>query len=123
MRSSKEVLLNLEVLEDRIALNGAFRGAIDAGAPSVPPVNGLSVNTSITHAHPGFRDDFFAFDSQPTGDQLILQDQLQSMQSQLQTFEHQLQAFQAAQIKALDQFFSELGAMLKPLHLNPVLIL
>ena len=57
MKSRNEILLTLEVLEDRLALNGAFSGAIGAGVPSYPPVTGSTVNAS-NGGQPMFRVGF-----------------------------------------------------------------
>ncbi|HTU88985.1 MAG TPA: hypothetical protein VMF69_02710 [Gemmataceae bacterium] len=112
MKSSNEVRLRLEVLEDRMALSGAFGGAIEAGAPSLTPFpfNGLTVQTTTnTQTQPGLRDSFanvsyLSFSPAPS-----LQSQLQSLQS--------------AQTAAIDQLLSDWQSMVQSLNLSTVLVI
>jgi hypothetical protein len=92
-----------------MALNGAFGGAIGGGAPSLTPFpfNGLTVQTTTdTQPQNGFHDSFadisyLSFVPAP------------SFQSQLQSVQSQMQSIQAAQIAAIDQFFSQLQPLLQ----------
>ncbi len=115
MKNSNEVLLALEVLEDRLALNGAFSGVVDAGAPSYPPVTGSTVSASNV-GQPFFRVGFGDLNLQPVS-------QTQQVTQQVQSFQDQLQALQAAQTAMIDQFFSELQSIVHILNLSTVLIL
>lgn len=101
MKSSNEVRLGLEALEDRMAPNGAFSGAVNAGAPF--PMNALSATLwNISEVSP-------RLNNQPSV-------QSQSLQSQLQSI-------QAAQTAMMDQFFSEMQSWFQLLNLNTYLIL
>jgi hypothetical protein len=119
MKSSTAVGLRLEVLEDRLAPNGAFGGGINAGAPSLTPFpfNGLTVTvTADTRAQPGFQGSFanvnhLTFVPAP------------SLQDQLQAFQSQLQSIQASQNALIDQFFSQIGSWLSHLPPNVITIL
>ncbi len=111
MKSNNEVWLTLEILEDRLALSGAFSGGINAGAPTYPPVSGSMVNTS-NGLQPAFRISFGNLNNQPV-----------SQMQQAQSFQDQLQALQAAQTAMIDQFFSELQSLVQILNLHTVLIL
>jgi hypothetical protein len=111
MKSSNEILLTLEVLEDRLALNGAFSGAIGAGAPSYPPVTGSTVSASNA-GQPFFRVGFGDLNLQPV-----------SQTQQVQNVQSQLLALQAAQTAMIDQFFSELQSFVQILNLRSFLIL
>lgn len=110
MKNNNEGRLNLEVLEDRIALNGAFRGAIDAGLPLFPAIPGFPVASAIV----------------PTP-QPILGTSITNLNSPpvnpVSTFQSQLQAFQSAQIAAIDQFFTDLQPILQSLNLKTFLII
>lgn len=108
MKSSNEVWLGLEVLEDRLALSGAFLGAASAGAPF--PMNALSASLeAIGPVQPSFRNSTMNFNNPPF--------------NQGQTLQSQLQAFQAAQTAMIDQFFSEMQTIANILNLHTFLIL
>jgi hypothetical protein len=118
MKSSNEVSLNLEVLEDRMALSGAFGGAIGAGAPSLTPFpfNGLTAQvTTPNQRETGFRNSFADFS-------YLSFVPAPSLQSQLQAFQNQMQAFQASQTAMIDQFFSQVDFILRSLHINNVVV-
>ena len=101
MKSSNEVRLELEALEDRIALNGAFSGAIDAGAPF--PMNALSATLwNISLLSPRLTN-------QPSA-------QTQSLQSQLG-------AIQSAQAAMMDQFFSDMQSMIQLWNIHTYVVL
>jgi hypothetical protein len=101
MKSNNEIRLGLEVLEDRMALNGAFSGAIDAGAPF--PMNALSATLSnIGQASTGFST---------------------NTSGQTQSLQSQLQALQAAQTAMIDQFFSEMQSLFQLLNVHTYIIL
>jgi hypothetical protein len=107
MKSSNEVWLRLEVLEDRMALSGAFGGAVHAGAPSLTPFpfNGLMAQTTTAAlTETGFRNSFADFSH-------LSFVQAPSIQSQLQSL-------QAAQTAMIDQFFSQVSSMLQLLQPN-----
>lgn len=109
MKSSNEVRLGLEVLEDRLALSGAFVGAIDAGPPSLTPFpyNGMTVQVATAQPQIWYRGSPFSY---------LTFAQAPSLQSQLQ-------AFQAAQTALIDQYFSEVQALVQLWHLNTYLII
>jgi hypothetical protein len=113
MKNSNEVCLNLEVLEDRIALSGAFGGAIQSGIPVFPqsPFTALAAaqSASIGQPQPGFRNSFGDFNSQTV--------------NPVSNFQNQLQSFQAAQVALIDQFFSDVQSLLQHLNLQTVLII
>lgn len=111
MKSSNEILLTLEVLEDRLALSGAFSGVINAGPPSYPPVTGPRVNASNA-GQTFFRVGFGDLNLQPV-----------SQEQQVQDLQNQLQALQIAQTAMIDQFFSDLQSIVQSLNLRTVLIL
>ena len=119
MKRSNEVRLWLELLEDRMALSGAFGGAIDAGAPSLTPFpyNGLTaLTTTSSQKETGFQNSFASVSTisyVPTAS--VIQSQMQSLQSQLQSY-------QAAQTAMIDQFFSQVGYILQQLHLNTTVV-
>lgn len=102
MKSNNEVRLGLEILEDRIALSGAFSGAISAGAPF--PMNALTGNLSNLGQLPPP-----GINNQTSG--------------QVQSFQSQLQSLQAAQTAMIDQFFSEMQSMLQLLNIHTFIIL
>jgi hypothetical protein len=109
MKSSNEVRLRLEVLEDRLALSGAFGGAINAGAPSLTPFpfNGLTARiTTGNQTETGYRDSFANFSHLTFVPAPSLQSQLQSIQ--------------AAQTAMIDQFFSQVQSLLQSLPLNTI---
>ncbi len=109
MKSRNEVRLRLEVLEDRMALSGAFGGAINAAPPSLTPFpfNGLTGQTiHFDQTRTGFRNSFANF-PQLT---FVAAPNVQS----------QLQSIQAAQTAMIDQFFSEMSSMLQQLHLTVI---
>jgi hypothetical protein len=101
MKSSNQVCLGLEVLEDRLALSGAFLGAASAGVPF--PLNALAANLPAL--------------GQPTPTSNI------QPSNSVQTFQSQLQAFQAAQTAMIDQFFSEMQTWSQILNLHTFVIL
>lgn len=108
MKSNK-VALTLEVLEDRLAPNGAFGGAINAApASNIPfPFNGLTVQTTSGPLNrSGFHGDFAGFG------QLVLVP-APSPQSQLQSIQNQFQSFQATQISMMNQFLNEVQPLLQ----------
>lgn len=102
MKRNNEVRLGLEVLEDRIALSGAFSGAIRAGAPF--PMNALAGTQSNFGQLP------------PPGINIQASGQVQSLQNQLQSL-------QAAQTAMIDQFFSEMQSMFQLLNIHTYIIL
>jgi len=119
MKSSTIARLRLEVLEDRLAPNGAFSGAMQAGAPSLMPFPFNPITVSVTadlRPQPGFRDSFANVNHLTFSPPPSVQDQIQSFQSQLQTF-------QANQLAMLDQFFTEIGSLLSHLPPNVITIL
>jgi len=140
MKNNNDIRLRLEVLEDRIALNGTFRGAIDAAPPSLTPFpfNGLIVHTTTSpQAGSGFRDAFtdvshltFAPPAppphkhpQPAPPATIVpanQGQMLSFQSTttMPEFQSQLQSFEATQAAMIDQFISEVNSLLLTLRLQ-----
>lgn len=132
MKSSNEVWLSLEVLEDRLALSGAFGGAINRGAPSlVPfPFNGMTVNgTVLTESTAGFRGGFADFIPLTFTAGPSVQSQMQAFQSQAQAFQSQAQALQSqffssqiAQMAVLDQYFSQAGSLFQSLPLNGLFV-
>lgn len=95
MKSRKEVCLTLEALEDRMALNGAFGGAIGAGVPLFTPFNSWVI--------------------QPAGN---VGQSPQGVQGALSSFYSpsyfltQMQAAQSAQMAVVDQLFSEVQSLL-----------
>lgn len=101
MKSSNQVCLGLEVLEDRLALSGAFSGAISAGVPF--PLNALATNL------PALGQPTPSSNNQPS--------------NLVQTLQSQLQAFQAVQTAMIDQFFSEMQTISQILNLHTFLIL
>lgn len=108
MKSSHEVRLTLEVLEDRLALTG-FGGAITAAPPSLTPFPFNGLMGQITHAdqtRTGFRNSFANFPQLTFVATPSLQSQLQSLQN--------------TQMAMIDQFFSEVGTMLQQLHLTVI---
>lgn len=113
MKNSNSVCLSLEVLEDRLALSGAFGGAIQAGIPVYPqsPYTALATaqSASIGPSQGGFRDSFAAFNSQTF--------------NPLTNFQNQLQSLQAAQTAMIDHFFSEMQSLFQQLNLKTVLII
>jgi hypothetical protein len=102
MKSSNEVRLGLEVLEDRMVPSGAFSGAIDAGASF--PMNVLAANFSNLGQLP------------PPGS-------FNQASGHVQSFQSQLQAIQAAQTAMMDQFFSEMQSMLQLWNIHTYIIL
>ena len=111
MKTSDEIRLVLEVLEDRLALSGAFSGGTDAGPPSYPPITG-SIVSALNGGQPAFRISFGNLNNQPV-----------SQVQQAQSLQAQLQAVQAAQTAMIDQFFSELQSLVQILNLSTVLII
>lgn len=114
MKNSSEVCLTLEVLEDRMALSGAFGSAINAGPPSLTPFpfNGLMAQvTTLLQPHSGFRGAF-------TDSIQLSFVPVPSLQSQMQSFQSQIQSFQATQTAMIDQFVSEIGPILHLLQFN-----
>lgn len=111
MKNSNAVWLSLEVLEDRMALSGAFGGAIQAGIPLFPPIPGLTAQATnfVQPQSSTFRDNFAGFNSQALNPVTALQSQLQS--------------FQAAQTAAIDQYFSDLQSLFQQLNLKTFLII
>ncbi|MHB1425610.1 MAG: hypothetical protein ACYC3I_20775 [Gemmataceae bacterium] len=104
MKRNNERLLVLEVLEDRLALNGGFSGAIMSTPLSFQPISGLTVPPrNIVPQGTGFRGSFVDFNIPPYG-------QLQSLQSQIQSY-------QASQVAMIDQFFTEMASMFKQFYL------
>lgn len=113
MKNSNEICLSLEILEDRLALSGAFGGAIQSGIPAFPPspftALAAAQSTSIEQPEPGFRNSFTAFNSQTVNPISNLQSQLQSIQ--------------AAQTAMIDQFFSQMQSLFQQLNLQTFLII
>jgi hypothetical protein len=120
MKRSNESRLHLEVLEERLALNGTFRGAIDAAPPSLTPFpfNGLTVHTTTLNlAEPGYRGSFANVTHPTFAPAPASQGQLPSLPAAL-SFQSQLQSFQAAQTAMMDQLFSEMAVILQSFQFN-----
>lgn len=112
MKRSNEVRLGLEVLEDRLAPNGAFGGAINAGAPSYPPLNAFTATKANSGQNqPAWENSFGLYTS-------VLAGQTQAAA----VIQSQVLAFQATQIAMIDQVFSQWQAMIQALHLNTTVI-
>lgn len=111
MKNSNEAWLELEVLEDRMTPGGAFSGGINAGAPPVPPLlGGLTANPLLISASaPGFRNTFTQANF--------------ATSTQVPNLQNQLQSFQAAQTALIDQYFSDLSALLKSLNISTVVVI
>lgn len=113
MSSRNEVRLSLEVLEDRMALSGAFGGAIDAGVPAFPPLFGLNVPSgTIGTQQTGFRSAADTFNN-PAVNPVVA----------FQNFQNQMQAFQSAQNAAVNQVLSDLQNIFQQLNIHTFLIL
>ena len=99
MKSRKEVCLRLEALEDRMALNGAFGGAIGAGFPILTPFDSwlIQPTTNVGQSQPAVQSAIAGFNS-PSN------------------FLNQLQTAQNAQMAIVDQFFSNVESLLHALQ-------
>jgi hypothetical protein len=124
MKSSNPVRLRLEVLEARLALNGTFRGAINAPPPSRTPFpfNGMTVQTT-TAPQPGsgFRDAFTDFSFLSFVPASTSQSQGQVFPSP-SIFQSQVQSLQAIQTAMIDRLFTEMVSMLQLMQSNVPLI-
>jgi hypothetical protein len=124
MKSNNPVRLRLEVLEARLALNGTFRGAIDAPPPSLTPfpLNGMTVQTT-TAPQPGsgFRDAFTDFSFLSVVPVSTSQGQGQAFPTP-STFPIQVQSLQAMQTAMIDQLFTQMVSMLQFVQSNVPLI-
>jgi hypothetical protein len=104
MNSNNKGLLALEVLEDRLALNSGFRGAIMSTPLNVQPIPGWTTAPPFSAPPgPGFRGSFVDFNIPPI--------------SSVLSFQTQFQAYQASQIALIDQVFSQMASLLQQYHL------
>lgn len=108
MKSRSSVSLNLEVLEDRLALSGAFSGAINAGLPNLVPFNAAAINATNVSLPAGFHSSLTGINNQT--------------QNQIQNFQNQLQSLQAAQVAMANQIFSEMQTLLKQFNFNVLFV-
>ncbi len=99
MKSSREVRLGLEVLEDRMTPSGAFGGPIDAGIPLFTPFNSWMLQPATTVGQSP-----------------------QAIQSAMANFYspsyflNQVQSYQVAQMALIDQLFSNMQSLLQALQ-------
>jgi hypothetical protein len=113
MKNSNDARLELEVLEDRVTPGGAFSGGISAGAPPLAPfATGLwGSPLNITSFGPVFRNTY------------ATTNQFDIAANQAQSLQNQLQAFQNSQTALIDQYFSNLSALVKAMNMSTFLII